>query len=529
MKLLADLFYQWFRSNYMYNNSSPRFFPIFMMLLFTSIFIHVPIGSAQDSSSYFAEIGLEQLANIQVDILKIPEKLSQAPAAVFVITSEDIRRSGYTTIADVLRLVPGLQVARIDANKWAISSRGFNGVFANKLLVLIDGRSVYTPLFSGVFWEAQDVFLEDVDRIEVIRGPGATLWGANAVNGIINIVTKKAVHTEQQLLSIGGGSEERVISGFRYGGELNKFAQFRIWSKYVDRDNFIRPSGTTAADKWDVLRGGFRFDWNISEVNLLTVQGDLYHGTVGQMCNVILSEDELDFQKIDTTAKINGADLLCRWEFAKSPTSDMIFQFYFDRTYRHDVILQGTINTYDFDFQHELEFCAWHEMIWGLGYRYSCDDLHNTFSNALKPEQRSFKILSGFLQQEFKFHQNKLRFMVGSKFEKNDYTGLELQPNFRFSWLPKEKHSVWGAISRAVRIPSRVERDGESIRDVERFYGTPVLIVLKGSDNFKSERLLAHELGYRVLVAKQFAFDLALFYNNYDKLRTYEPTMEITP
>ncbi|MCK4305607.1 MAG: TonB-dependent receptor plug domain-containing protein, partial [Candidatus Eisenbacteria sp.] len=230
------------------------------------------------------EISLEDLMSIEVtSVSKKVERLSEVAAAIYVLTQRDIRRSGVTTIADALRLVPGLYVGRIDANKWTVTSRGFSANFANKLLVLIDGRSVYTPLFSGVFWDVQDVLLEDIERIEVIRGPGASLWGANAVNGVINIITKKTEDSQGGLARAGGGSEERGFGSFRYGGEIGSGASFRVYGKYFDRDHSVDSTGADATDDWDVLRAGFRIDWQLSDRNSLTFQGDIYDGDAGVM------------------------------------------------------------------------------------------------------------------------------------------------------------------------------------------------------------------------------------------------------
>jgi len=231
-------------------------------------------------------LSMEDLMNMQVtSVSKRTQKVADAAAAVFVITQDDIRRSGATSIPEALRLAPGIEVARIDENKWAIASRGFNGRFDNKLLVLIDGRSVYTPLFSGVYWNVQDVLLEDVDRIEVIRGPGATLWGANAVNGVINIITKKAKDTQSALVSTGAGTEERASGSARYGSTIGNTA-FRVYGKYFNWGPSQYPSGMTAHDGWDALRGGFRADWAPAGPNSLTVQGDIYQSKYGETLTV---------------------------------------------------------------------------------------------------------------------------------------------------------------------------------------------------------------------------------------------------
>jgi len=492
---------------------------LFCILLNTNILL----AEEQPEKDNILKYTLEELMQIEVILpSRKEEKLFQAAAAVSVITSEEIRRSGFTSIPDVLRLVPGLAVAQIDANKWAISSRGFNGVFANKLLVLIDGRSVYSPLFSGVFWEAQDVLMEDIDQIEVIRGPGATLWGSNAVNGIINILTKPAEETPSWLATVGFGSEEQGFGGLRYGGHLGKDLHFRFYGKYFQRDNFADSAGNAAADAWQVYRGGFHCDWNFSEDGLLSWQGDWYDGKVGHRFRIIPGPAKLRFQTFDSTADIAGFNLLTRLKYQFSMNSEILFQFYADRTQRKDVILYGQIDTYDLDLQHQFRLGARQELIWGLGYRQIRDDIKGTFYMSLTPEKSQVKILNAFIQDEFSFANEHLFISVGSKFEQNDYSGLEIQPNFRFLALPGDNHVIWGAVSKAARTPSRSERDISAIRQVEYVQGVPALGVMQGTPDFDSEQLLAHELGYRYYLNSRARFDLALFYNKYDRLRSYE-------
>jgi iron complex outermembrane receptor protein len=285
------------------------------------------------------ELSLEDLMDIEItSVAKKSQKLSEAAAAIFVITQEDIRRSGATSIPEALRMVPGLEVARIDANKWAITSRGFNGRFANKLLVLIDGRTVYTPLYSGVYWDMKDTLLEDVDRIEVIRGPGAALWGANAVNGVINIITKTAKDTQGGLIVGGAGTEEQGFGSLRYGAKLGQDIFSRVYVKYFDRDSGVFPSGEDGADEWDVLRAGFRMDWQGSGPDALTLQGDIYDGEAG-VTVVTKSFDPYAPPTFDEDDSISGANLLGRWKHTVSDTSEIALQVYYDRTERNGVIL----------------------------------------------------------------------------------------------------------------------------------------------------------------------------------------------
>ncbi len=482
----------------------------------------------QEHSVDLTTLTLEELMNIQItSVSKKPERLIDAASAIYVITQEDIRRSGVTNIPEVLRMVPGIQVARIDANKWAISARGLTGRFANKLLVLLDGRTVYTSLFSGVFWDVQDTLLEDIDRIEVIRGPGATLWGANAVNGVINIITKHTKDTQGGLLIAGYGDEERGFGGLRYGGKVGDDFYFRVYAKYFNRDDTVFTSGRDADDNWDVLRGGFRTDWKVSNQDSLTLQGDIYDGESGQTITVDTPTPPF-IRTFDDEAEIAGGNVLGRWKHTFSEVSDMAFQLYFDRTEREDPVIGDNRNTFDVDFQHRFALGKKQDMVWGLGYRFTHDDIKNTFSISFDPESHDYHLFSAFVQDEITLLKDWLRLTVGSKFEYNDFTGLEIQPSARLLWKPHEQHSVWTAFSRAVRTPSRAEND---VRVNQRVLFPSLLspflpfdlVSAFGSSDFESEKLYAYELGYRVIPLEDLAVDIALFYNDYDKLRTAEP------
>ncbi|HXU08216.1 MAG TPA: TonB-dependent receptor plug domain-containing protein, partial [Blastocatellia bacterium] len=344
-----------------------RAFTLGMVLLtFLVAFLFPQIAFAQDKQVQKAEnlasLSLEELMNIEVtSVSKREEKLFEAPAAIFVITPEDIRRSGATSLPELFRMVPGMHVARISANKWAISSRGFNNEFANKLLVLIDGRSVYTPLFGGVFWDTQDVELEDIERIEVIRGPGASLWGANAVNGVINIVTKKARDTQGGMITAGAGNNERGFGSARYGGTLGKTASYRVYAKYFDRPSLVNQTGKDAGDHWNMLRGGFRFDWNISGVDSLTIQGDSYGGTVGEALTFSLPGPPFS-ETVDEHERAAGGNVFSRWNRVFSEQSSMSLQFYYDRTRRKSMLYEEARDTFDFDLQHDFSLGPRHHV-----------------------------------------------------------------------------------------------------------------------------------------------------------------------
>jgi len=496
------------------------------------------LEAAQKLPTDLTELSLEELMNIEItSVSKKAQKLSDAAAAVFVITQEDIRRSGVTSIPEALRMVPGLQVARIDANKWAITSRGFNGRLANKLLVLIVGRSVYSPLYSGVFWEAQHTLLEDVDRIEVIRGPGATLWGANAVNGVINIMTKQAKETQGGMVATGTGTEERGFGSVRYGAKLADDTYYRAYAKYFNRDNGVDASGKEMADDWEVVSGGFRIDSQTSDNNSLTLQGDIYDGHAGGTYKFASLLAPFS-QTFDDDTDISGANILARWKHDFSQSSDMALQLYYDRTEHNEALVEEDRDTFDTDFQHRFALSNQQEIIWGLGYRLTCDDINNSFNTSLEPDSRDDHLFSAFVQDNITLVKNRLRLTLGSKFEHNDYTGFEIQPNGRLLWTPDERHSVWASVSRAVRTPSRIEHDGHYNYEViapftpDNPTPMPALVTLAGDRDFDSEELIAYELGYHVQATSRLYVDIATFYNVYDNLRTVEPGtpfLEISP
>ena len=504
----------------------PTFTPISLMAQWTNV------DPAELTPADFPLLSMDELLDLEItSVSKKKERLSEAAAAAFVITQEDIRRSGATTIPEALRMVPGVHVARIDASTWAITSRGFNGFFANKLLVLIDGRSVYSPTFSGVNWDVQDTFLEDIERIEVIRGPGATLWGANAVNGVINIITKKTQDTQGGLLTGGSGTEERIFSGFRYGLQLAENVYLRMYTKAFKRDDLVDANGDDAHDDWDGILGGFRMDWEISENNTLALHGDIYDERAHETVSVHSLPPSLTMpfgEPVLGERDLKGGNMLGRWEYAFSNFSDLALQLYYDRVDRKTELFEETYDTIDLDFQHRFHPRPNLEVIWGLGYRYITDHFDNSFSVSFDPRSRNTDLFSGFLQGSYSLFDEYVRLTMGSKFEHNDFTGFEVQPNVRLSIVPNERHSVWGAISRSIRTPSRTEHDGKVIQSVEP--GNPfvpslppfVIATFQGEDDFDSEEVLAFELGYRIKPIEHLSLDLASFVNLYDNIRTVE-------
>ncbi|CAN5123981.1 TonB-dependent receptor plug domain-containing protein [soil metagenome] len=453
------------------------------------------------------ELSLEDLANIRItSVSKRSELLSEAPASIFVITGDDIRRAGATTLPEAMRLAPNLQVARVDARNYAVTARGFNNAFENKLLVLIDGRTVYTPLFSGVFWDAQDVVLEDVARIEVISGPGATLWGANAVNGVINVITKSAAETQGVLLAVGAGKDEKS-GAFRYGGAFGDGANYRVYGKYIENDDTRRATGIPVLTGWRRQQVGFRTDWGNASQGT-TLQGDAYEGSLHQAGT----------QDI----RISGANLLGRFNTKLAGGSDFNVQAYWDHTERNQPgAFIEHLNTFDLQLQHSLTPAQDHSLIWGAGYRLGLDRLQNDKAFAFLPASLNMYWGNVFIQDEIALSE-QLRLTAGAKIESNNYTGLEFLPTLRLAWKAAQNTLVWGSASRSVRIPSRIDRD---------FYAPPVPTLvngverytLAGGPNFQAEVANVVELGYRVQPSPTLSYSATLFSSRYDKLRTLEP------
>ncbi len=491
-----------------------------------------------ESSETKTEIMPEELFFLNISTVitaaKKEQNQSDTTAATFVITSEDVRRSGARTIPDLLRMVPGVHVARMDSNKWAITSRGFNGRFANKLLVMIDGRSVYTPEFSGVIWEVKDTLLEDIDRIEVIRGPGGTLWGANAVNGVINIITKEATKTQGSLITTGIGTEEQVFGGARYGGRVGENLSYRAYAKYFNRDNTETAGGTEGHDDWRMGRGGFRVDWDKGENDTITFQGDYYDGTAGQRVTVPdLSTTSL-YSRIDENIDLSGGNFLFRWNRTLNEESDFSLQFYYDRTERSEFVIEEIRDTFDIDLHHRFHLPLNNEVLWGVKFRFTTDDIRGSDTLSISESSREDPFFSAFLQDEIILIPDKLYFTLGSKIEHNNYTGIEVQPSSRILYTPNAKNTVWGSISRAVRTPSRLEHTVRlakvSIAPSTLFPGSPATLgVIIGDNNFDSEVLTAFEIGYRTQPTNHLSLDAAAFYNLYYDLQTFENGTPASP
>lgn len=479
--------------------------------------------AAQDQD--LTEFSIEELMEIKVtSVSKKSQQLSDSAAAIFVITREDIRRSGVTSIPEALRMAPGVNVARIDANKWAINCRGFNSRFSPSLQVLVDGRSVYTPSFSGVYWEVTDVLLEDVDRIEVIRGPGATIWGSNAVNGVINIITRRANDTQGGFVQASAGSVERNTMAARYGGAMGKDKFWRIYAKHRAIDEFQRLSGENAGDDWQINQAGFRMDAKLSLADNLTLQGDIYDGHIHQDL-YLYSQAPPYMDEFPVKTDVSGGNIMGRWTKILSGTSEMSVQIYYDVIHRSEDILNEDRHNVDVEFQHRFGLGFGNDIIWGLRLRHSYDDYSGSKVAFMDPVSTRDLLYSAFIQDEISFLEDKIKWTIGSKFEHNDYTGLEIQPSTRLLWTPGEHHRLWTAISRATRIPSRMEANAIVCLSGTDIPGSPFPLYTRfiNNEDQKAETLWAWEAGYRFIPQAYLSIDLALFFNDYQDLRIYSP------
>jgi len=452
---------------------------------------------ADGTANVLKKMSLEELMDLEVtSVSKRAERLVETASAIQVVTGEDIRRSGALSLPDALRLAPNLQVAQLNSYSWVIGARGFNGNFANKLLVMIDGRSVYTPLFAGVLWDVQHTILEDVDRIEVVSGPGGSLWGANAVNGVINIITKDAKETQGAYVSAAGGPESEQFAAVRYGGQAGENWFYRVYGQQVEHARTTQPTGLPSADAWHLTQGGFRLDCQPTETaRTFTLQGELYAGKE---------------YTSPTDSEMNGQNLLSRWTRELAPDSSLTVQAYYDHTWRRDTpsTLTDDLTTWDLDVQHGFALGDRHNVLWGAGYRFMRDDTPtSTAFVGMVPQQRDMKLASAFVQDEIALVPDRLKFVVGTKVEHNSFTGFEFQPSVRLAWTPTDKQTLWSAVSRAVRSPSRFDVDYH-IPKAPPFF-------INGGPDFSSETLLAYEVGYRTQPADNLSLSLAVFTNDY--------------
>ncbi len=477
-----------------------------------------PEASTEDNGqNAFKNMSLEELMNQDVtSVSKQAEPLLDAPSAIQVITNEEIVRSGASSLPEALRLADNLQVAQDNSHDWNITARGFNTGLANKLLVLIDGRTIYTPLYSGVIWDEQNPMLADLDRIEVISGPGGTLWGANAVNGVINIISKSAEETQGWYTEASAGSQPRDEAAIRYGGTLAPNVYYRVYGQYFDRNNEIFSDGVPGHDSWSDGRGGFRIDTAGSSEDKFTVQGDYYNGAEGH-------------PTLPGTDTDSGGNILGRWSHTFSADSDTSLQIYYDRTnltvqepalaLEPAGIFGDDLDTADLSFQHNLQLDDRNHIVWGFGYRFTHDVASNAPSAELLPATLDQNLYNIFGQDEIKLLDN-LFLTLGSKVEHNDYTGFEYEPSARLQWNFVPNQMLWAAVSRAVRTPSRLDRDLYEPTGLPA--GAPQS-VLDGSTSFSSEKLIAYELGYRAQFSSQVSGSISAYYNDYSDIRSTTP------
>jgi iron complex outermembrane receptor protein len=479
---------------------------------------------AQNPPEDLSKLSVEDLMNVQVtSVSKKEQKVSQTAAAIFVITQDDIRRSGANNIPDLLRMVPGVNVAQINSNIWAISVRGFNGEFSNKLLVMLDGRIVYLPTFSGVFWDVLDLPLEDIERIEVIRGPGGATWGANAVDGVINIITRNASETHGGMVVAGAGNLDQGFGTLQYGGTAGKSTDYRVFAKYFNQHDLPGLQGPNGGDGWHILRGGFRVDSKLSPKDELSVTGDMYGSRVGDISGAVSSVASPAVQTVFNEANTTGGYVQADWSHRQSERSDTSLQVSFDR-YRRNDGLRETRNTLDLDFSHHFRWASRQDIVWGLGYRYSASSTDGDLFFSLKPPDLNTQLFSAFVQDEVALIPDRLSLIAGAKIEHNYFTGFGVMPTLRATWALHEHQMVWAAISRALRTPSEI--DTASQLTVNGFVppsGPPVLIRIVGNPAFQNETEIAYEAGYRTQLSDRLSLDLTAYYNSYNQLESTEP------
>lgn len=493
-------------------------FPRRIIALLASGLLSSPVWAAAPQDPTW--LSLEELMAIEVSsAAKRPQRLADAPTAIYAIGRDEIRRSGATNLPELLRSVPGVQVSRIDASRYAVSIRGFSNRYSGKLLVLQDGRSLYNPLFSGTYWEAQGILLEDIERVEVIRGSGGTLWGANAVNGVINIITRHARESGGTHVEAKAGSMENGLS-IRHGASLGEDGHFRAYAK-VDRHGAMDgPQGQKAHDAWNQARAGFRADINLNVEDALTVQGDLYDGQADQSV-LKMSEQSLTTSFVRDTVKIKGANVLLRWAHQTNAESNWHLQAYLDHAVVSDTIQLQKIDTQDIEWQQRLQLSAAQDLTWGLGMRRIEGSLNGGFTVASVPPKNTSLLYSGFVQDEIEVHPDLL-LTLGSKVEHNDNTGIEVQPSARMLWKASSAHNFWAAVSRAVQTPTTSTTNINGHVGSENGPYGPMVLNVRGNAGIQSETMLSREIGYRGQFGRDLNLDATAFYNTYDHVVSRE-------
>lgn len=487
-----------------------------------------PVPAGAQTTGELKRMSLQQLMEVDVSTLsRVPARAVELPAAIHVITSDDIRRSGAMSLPEALRMAPGVQVARIDSARYAIGMRGFADRLSRAILVMIDGRAVYSPLFAGTYWEVQDTLLEDVERIEVIRGPGGTLWGANAVNGIINIITKPASETQGAAAAVGGGTQtDGVVSG-RFGGARGDRFHYRAYGKGVWRDPELPPDGVEY-DSWRLAQAGFRADWTLPESRAFTLQGDVYSARLGSRYTApVFNPPSSEVSLYE--APLAGGNLLARWSGPAAFGGHFQVQAFYDRTTRDERPIGETRDTVDLDFQHQFRRGR-HGLVWGGGYRLSRGAITAIAPSAIVPPTRTDNLFSAFLQDDVTLVPERLRASLGAKVEHNDYSGTEVQPSARLQLALSPGHHVFAAITRAVRTPSRVETDYTTASLANP--AVPAFVRLVPNPEFQPEELVAYEAGYKLQPAPTLYATVSGFFNHLDNVLSTDlltPTIEATP
>ncbi len=485
------------------------------------------------------DMDLSSLMEMQITSAGRKEQnLEDVASAIYVISADDIRKSSATSLPELLRMVPGIQVGRISSNRWAVASRGFNGIYSAQLLVQIDGRTVYTPSFSGVYWDQQVVPFEEIERIEIIRGPGATVWGANAVNGVINIITKSASDATGMYVSVGSGNYEHAIGHFGIGKQLGKNTYGKTYLQYNKRGAYDYYDGDTASaqfykyeadanDDWHSTTGGFRLDGDVNLNDSWTLQGDMYSNHERQDIFPYWHPGSPTFYLPALEAdnlKAHGHNLLARWEHRYSPKSNWSFQFFYDNSERKELILNQKQDTINVDFQHQFQPFNHHDIVWGAGYRHITEEYQGSEVMGLNSSHYTSDLYSFFVQDEIAVIPEIVFFTIGSKFEHNDYTGDEYQPSARLLWHISPAHSMWTAVSKAIRTPSRFEHEmyliATPITDPATGVPTGDFTTISGGE-MESETVIAYEAGYRYKQTN-FAAEIAVFYNDYKKIRAWD-------
>jgi iron complex outermembrane recepter protein len=496
------------------------------------MFLTVPAWSQQQSQDLTTR-SIEDLMNMKVtSVSKTEQTLSHTAAAVFVISQVDIAQSGATNIPDLLRAVPGMSVSEINGNTWAISARGLNGRFSNELLVLVDGRPVYTQTSGGVYWDTVDLPLEDIERIEVIRGPGGSIWGANAVNGVVNIITKSTSDTHGGLVVVGGGNVDQGFGTVQYGGKSGKNTDYRIYGKYLNQDHLPDSAGQDGGDGWHMLRGGFRTDSVLSSKDNLMLQGDIYTAREGVPTINFPSVAATALQNAEQLANLSGGFLEGAWDHAFSPHSDTTMRVSYDRYERND-ILQENRSTLDFDFQHHFSGWTRQDVVWGLSYQYSPSNSVGNLTASFVPTGFTTQLFSSFVEDEIAVIPNRFFLTVGTKLAHNSYTGFDLMPSVRVALTFGSHRTLWAAVSKVDRTPSELDTSARStLSGFSGPGGIPSLVTFIGNPLVKNERLIAYEMGYRTVVLNQLSIDFTTYYNSYGNQETSEPStpfLENTP